>query len=124
MTPTISRFKTRPKRWRLYNRGPHTSRGNSSQARNISAQRTNSSPPVTTNAIFVWLCKVFGLVSTAIIGVLTVWLAFVAWADSPCSAELAKWTSQKDFLEHCNQVRSFIFYSSSMGIRLALISYH
>src|SRR5436853_7481043 len=117
MTPTISRFKTRPKRGRLYNRGPHTSRGKSSPTRNLSAQSTNSTPPVTTNSILVWLCKVFGLVSTVVLGVLTVWLAFVAWVDSRCSTQLAKWTSQKDFLEHCNQVRSLTFCGSSMGIK-------
>jgi len=71
-----------------------------------SALRRPSRPPVSYKAIFVFTLKIFGFISSAALGAITVWLAFDAWADGHCTRLLAEWTSRKDFFEHCSEVSS------------------
>jgi hypothetical protein len=82
------------------------------------------SPPSTTKTAYVqFLSKMLALLSSIVLGVLTVWLAWVAWLDGHCSSKLARWTSQKDFLEYCSQVKAipnlgFVFLRGGrMGMR-------
>jgi hypothetical protein len=55
------------------------------------------------------IMKALILVSSVILGALTVWLAYITWLDGHCSTELANWTARKDFLDHCSQVCIIFF---------------